>query len=322
MTIRGGTARNAVGNAQGLLRYHACGLAIESDIALPGLVEATGAGKAAEVTILRGELPSKLSDDVQKTGPNWELTSNRFLLRIPGLARFMISDGKRIEYQPEDGVDAAELTAFLTGSVLGILLHLRGLVVLHASAVLAGGGAILFCGASGAGKSTLAAALGERGYPLISDDLCVLAPSAGGRLCVEADGRLHKLWQRSLKGLDLAERAGDEVRHQINKFYVPPRAGRHDPMPVRRLYELREQRTGEAFEIERLALPDIALLVRRQAFRARMMWQLGQKTDYFRVAAALAAQGQVARFSRPLDFRQMQKGLDLLEADWRAVEPA
>ena len=322
MTMQGKTAQNVLDEAREPLHYRACGLAIESDIALPGLMEAARAGQAAEVTIRRGELPSHLHEDVRKTGPNWELTENRFLLRIPGLARFMISDASRIEYQPEDGVDAGELTAFLTGSVLGILLHLRGLVVLHASAVLADGGAILFCGASGAGKSTLAAALGERGYPLISDDLCVLAPGAGGRLCVEADGRLHKLWQRSLKGLDLAERAGDEVRHQINKFYVPPRDGRQDPMPVRRLYELREQRTGEAFAIERLMLPDIALLVRRQAFRARMMWQLGQKTDYFRVAAALAAQGQVARFSRPLDFRQMQEGLDLLEADWRAAEPA
>jgi hypothetical protein len=55
-----------------------------------------------------------------------------------------------------------------------MLMHQRGFLVLHASAVAVGGRAVAFMAQSGTGKSTLAAAFGQHGHELITDDfLCI-----------------------------------------------------------------------------------------------------------------------------------------------------
>lgn len=299
-------------------RYRACGLSIASDIALPGL-RAEAAATNPDLVIAAAAVPEELTQDVLLRGPNWQRTADDFLLRIPGVGRFRVLGTAAIHYQPEGDQRAEDLTAFLTGSVLGILLHLRGEVVIHASAVLVSDAAVLFCGASGAGKSTLAAALGERGYAMVSDDLSVLYPSADGLLRVAPDGRCHKLWERSLNGLGFDGERGDGVRHRINKYYVPPRLAATEPAPVAALYELQEQRSGDGWGVEPLSLPDAAHVIRANAFRPRMMWRLGHKHDYFRCAAQIARQGRIATLRRPFDFARLDAVLDLLEADWRAL---
>lgn len=304
------------------LRYHyaACGLSIESDLALPALTASLSNGDRNRVTIEEGPVPERLTETIVNSGPNWERTANDFLLRVPKVGRFGIHKARSITYRPEGSNSVEDLTAFLTGSVLGILLHLRGSVVLHASASIIDGGAVLFCGRSGAGKSTICAALSERGYTMVSDDLCVLSRGEDGRLWVDADGRHHKLWQRSLEGLNMTDRRNEEVRNQIGKFYVPSRNGHHTSAPVHALYELSEQRTGDIFGIEPLSGPDAALMVRQNAFRPRIMWQLGQKADYFRAAAQLSSQGLIARFRRPLDFGRINESVAMLEQHWGLMD--
>jgi len=61
-------------------------------------------------------------------------------------------------------------------------------VVLHASGVELNGRAALFLGSSGAGKSTLAAALVQRGYPLVTDDFCVINSGCGTVFKLAPDG--------------------------------------------------------------------------------------------------------------------------------------
>ncbi|MRR12527.1 hypothetical protein EG835_08705, partial [bacterium] len=68
---------------------------------------------------------------------------------------------------------------------LPFALALRGHVVLHASAVEAGGGAVAFVGESGIGKSTLARELGALGCRVLSDDLLRVEPR-GPRVLVPA----------------------------------------------------------------------------------------------------------------------------------------
>lgn len=298
--------------------YRACGLSVVSDLALPGFLPGPTASRS-DVVVEAAELSDALGGDVLLRGPNWECTDKEFLLRVPGVGRFRIVDAAAVHYRPEVGRRAEDLTAFLTGSVFGILMHLRGDIVLHASAVMVGGAAAVFCGASGAGKSTLAAALGRRGYPMLSDDLCVLRPNARGMLEVAPDGRCHKLWQRSILGLGIDGRRGEGVRHRINKYYVTPGSVATDAAPVALLYELQEQRGGDAFGLEPLSLADAAHAIRAHAFRARMMWRLGQKQAYFRCAAQLSRQARIATLRRPFDFARLGEVLDLLEADWATL---
>jgi hypothetical protein len=68
-----------------------------------------------------------------------------------------------------------DLAAYALGPVLTVALHLKGAVLLHASAVDLGGKAIVFAGASGSGKSTTAAILHREGYRVLSDDVTELS---------------------------------------------------------------------------------------------------------------------------------------------------
>jgi hypothetical protein len=59
----------------------------------------------------------------------------------------------------------------LLGASFAVLLHQRGLYVMHASAVSVGDCAIAFLGPKGHGKSSMAAAFYARGHHLLADDL-------------------------------------------------------------------------------------------------------------------------------------------------------
>lgn len=67
-----------------------------------------------------------------------------------------------------------DVAVYLRGPVLGLVLRLRGILCLHASAIAAGDGAIAILGEAGAGKSTTAAGFLELGFPLLADDVAAL----------------------------------------------------------------------------------------------------------------------------------------------------
>lgn len=76
-----------------------------------------------------------------------------------------------ITIDPYDDVDDNILREVLLGPVFAVLLHQRGNLVLHASAVNVDGNAIAFLGYAGYGKSTLSIKMYENGHSLITDDI-------------------------------------------------------------------------------------------------------------------------------------------------------
>jgi hypothetical protein len=90
-------------------------------------------------------------------------------------------DGKTIRSRPAVGLPAWRWQRLLTGQVLPLAAALRGLEVLHASAVALGGVAFALAGDSGAGKSSLAAHLVLRGNALLADDVLAVSLDAAGR---------------------------------------------------------------------------------------------------------------------------------------------
>jgi hypothetical protein len=98
------------------------------------------------------------------------------LLRWGDAGTWLLDAGRaRIDAHSPADPPAPAWQRVLLDSVLGSVALGRGAEALHAGAVLAGGGAIAVLGASGAGKTSLLAALLERGYPLVADDVLVLA---------------------------------------------------------------------------------------------------------------------------------------------------
>jgi hypothetical protein len=88
-------------------------------------------------------------------------------------------DGSTVNSRP-GGLPLWRWQRLLIGQVLPLVAALRGLEVLHASAVSYGGLAFAFTGPSGAGKSTVAAQLALRGHRLLTDDVLAISLTASG----------------------------------------------------------------------------------------------------------------------------------------------
>lgn len=297
--------------------YRIAGLAVASEIELPGAIPVPPTIEAA-VTIRAAAVPVTL-EGAAKKGATWQIAGDRFLIQVPGVARFLLSGGREILFETGADVDPPDVSIFLLGTVFGILLHQRGEIVLHASAVRVNGKAVLFCGASGAGKSTLAAALAQRGFPLVADDVCAVTLVASAAPMVQPDGRHLKLWAQAIERLDLAERRGAPVRSKLQKFFVEPAAALAEPLPLGAVYGLREARPPHKPGIERPNVVDAALVLRRSAYRPQMVNRMEQKADYFRAATAIANAAGIFTLTRALSFAAMAEVVGWLEQHWRDI---
>jgi hypothetical protein len=287
---------------------------VSSEIALPGLLPASSAPPA--VIVRFGDVPYAL-DGATTIRSTYQISGDRLLLRVPGIARFLTEAGREITVALEDATPAEDTAVFIIGTVFGILLHQRGQVVLHASAVCVNGKAVLFCGPSGAGKSTMAAALGERGYPMLTDDLSVITTDAAGTLHVQPDARQLRLWTLAIDKLGLIGRRRTAVRDALQKFHVEPAAASADARPLGPVYILRETRPSMRDGIAPCHIADTAKLVRRSAYRPSLVHAFRQHAHYLRSAAGIAAQAGVFALNRPIDFVALPLVVRQLEDHWR-----
>lgn len=299
--------------------YVIAGLALASEIPFPGLIEETQEpADGAAVEIRLAPVPDALTD-ASRAGPNWAMSERQLLLAIPGIARFLLTEGRDVAVEPAPGRLPGETATFITETVFGILMHQRGRVVLRASAAVVGGRAVLFSGPSGAGKSALAAALDQAGHAFLSDDLCVLELGASDAVLVPPDNRHLKLWAETLDALALNRGDADRVREGIEKYRVRPRrdpaAG---PVPVAAIYELRESPQSRAWAVEAVRGVDIVRTLVDAAYRPPLVAGMGHRAPYFRAAGALARSGGIYALTRRLDFARMMEGIDALESHWAA----
>jgi len=302
-----------------LFSYIVSGLGVSSEIALPGLIlDESNRPDSADIVIRSGTVPLTL-EGATASGPTWQLAGDHFLLTVPDILRMLLIGGNTILFETENGVAAEEAAVFVSGTGFGILLHQRGRIVLHASAVRVNDSAVLFCGPSGAGKSTMAAALVDAGYDLVTDDVCGLSIHPDGSPWVEADGRQLKLWQNSIDRLALAERRAAPIRPTIQKYYVEPRAATASALPLAAIYVLREARPPLAPGIARPNIADAGLMVRNNAYRPAMVRRMAQMDLYFQAAATIAQRAGVYTLTRELNFARFPAVIGWLEAHWREL---
>jgi hypothetical protein len=294
-------------------KYLISGLRVSSEIILPGAIPEDSQGEDFDVSVRRAEVPAEM-ENASVRGATWAIEHDRFLLRVPRLARFLIVAGRDITLQLEPGATDHDVAGFVLGSAFGILLHQRHALVLHGAAVARDGRALVICGASGAGKSTLAAALCSEGYALVADDICVIGLNSEKRPVVLPDGRQLKLWRASIDHLDLATRRGDAVRNTFEKYYIEPAAIRAAPAPLAAIYVLREARPPLQEGIEKAALPDAVRMLDQEAYRPAMRARMGVKSAQLAQSAALFAHAAAFRLIRPLGFDHLPRTVAMVRA--------
>jgi hypothetical protein len=147
--------------------YRAYGLTIRSDFVLPEL----DADVAARPDLVIRLGPTGRPLPTLSEGPVYEYGATAQYLAWPEVGAFRIHGTNTIEVEPAPGASIPLLNFPLLGPVMSLLLHLRGMLVLHASAINIAGKSAVFLGAKGAGKSTTAAALVSAGHHLLTDDV-------------------------------------------------------------------------------------------------------------------------------------------------------
>lgn len=160
-------------------RYEGFGLSIASGIALPELHEAAGEGEGADecdviVRLAPVDGPMPPADQLRLV--HFDVQSLYFAWN--GFGRIRVTGGRLIEVDPLPGVEPLLPALFVLGPVMAALLHARGYLVLHGSAIeIAPGRAILCVGDNGQGKSTLAGAFLTAGHAVLADDVIAIPPA-------------------------------------------------------------------------------------------------------------------------------------------------
>lgn len=207
-----------------------------------------GSGDAAEdrpAVEIRLDLVPEVLSGAAPPQRGLQATANEALLQVDGVARYLIRHGNEIVVQPAPGASERDVRLFLLGSSLGIVCHQRGLLPLHANAVVADGGAYAFAGASGAGKSTLAAHFSRRGYDVLCDDVCAVSFDETGAPQAWPGLPRIKLWGDALEAFGHDSASLDRAIEGHDKFHLPlPRVRRSGPVPLRRLYVLERGQDG------------------------------------------------------------------------------
>ena len=295
-------------------RYRLYGLKVSSEFALPEL-RPDDEGGHADVVVRAGEVTA-LEEEGLSFGPDGAI------LRIQDVATYLIRDGLEVVVDAALGASARNVRLYLLGSAMGVLLHQKALLPLHANAVEIDGSAVAFMGRAGVGKSTLASFFHDRGNRVIADDVCVLEfDERGGRPRVHPGLPRIRLWKDALErsGRDPADYelsfSGDE---SYQKFDVPISLERSsaDALDLAGVYLLSD---GDSLKITRLTGVDAVEAVFSNTYRGFAVSELGRSKLHFESALKLVRSTPIFRLERSRNPSDMTADVPEMLAHVRAA---
>ena len=220
--------------------HRAYGLRIRSAVALPFDPLPEPSASEPDVTVRLGAVPETLPGGPATRSPfslDWQARPGAFLMQVKGVARYLVAGGRDVLVEPL-GADAGGVSDFFPSTPFTALLQQRGVATLHAAAVATGAGAVLLLGRSSIGKSSLAAALVERGWALLADDVTGVVPDAGGRPVALPGFSRQRLCAHVLDEMGWRGRARSRVRDGAEKYWTPAQRACAAPLPVRAAFVL------------------------------------------------------------------------------------
>jgi hypothetical protein len=275
------------------------GLNIETWIPFPELEPARNGAKVDAVFRL-GEVPAELPG-CRQAGARFQIAPGRLLVWLDQVARYLVTDGREIVVQPDNGALESDLRLFLLCSPVGALLLQRGFLPLHASAIATPRGAAIFMGGSGAGKSTLAASFQRRGFRVLADDISAIRFAPDGVPWVMPGLPQLKLWPDAVSRLGSNAEDLARLRPQIEKRAFPFREDFHaEPLPLEHIYLLRPRAATEVC-LERMGAMDRVAPLLQNTYRAHFVPGLGLAAPFFGEVSRLANAVRMTCVSRSAD---------------------
>ena len=295
--------------------YTAYGMGIHSAFPLPELVAQAEASR--DVLVREGTLSTQI-EEVRPETNIYRATADDVLLHYPEVGSYQIRGGWEIVIEAAPEAEETTVRQFLLGACLGVALHQRRHLVLHASAITIDDQVVAFVGEKGQGKSTTAAVLHGRGHALFTDDLLPVKISDGGEAVTWPGFPQLKLWPDALEA-SLGERpdALSRIHTSVEKRVRPSEIdGGRKQRPLRTIYVLE---SGDAIGFKAMPPQEAFTELVRHSFLRNLLQCSGASKWHFERCTALLQHVPVVRFTRPRDLQRLP---ELVRAVEEHVRPA
>lgn len=217
-------------------KYKAFGLNIESEVEMNEIEESYFEKSDVKISYGHVEKPKKVCEEDKYGNTIYKKENGKITSYLEGFGGFEIENRNSIKVCSERDPEKTGFRFFVFGTGMALLLHVRGVVVLHGSAICIKNKIIGFIGSSGSGKSTTAALFNSEGYPLFTDD--VLAVDIENERVVAYKGSPYiKL------NPDSAERVTGKRVSRLGKVY---------PSSPKRVYEAKNEKKSDKREVEKI----------------------------------------------------------------------
>lgn len=254
------------------------------------------------------------------------VTGDWLRIRYQDGATFVLKkDGSEIRGSWTPPSTREDVECYLRGPMYGLLLYLRGVTCLHASAIAFKGAALALVGAAEAGKSTLSAAFARNGYKVLTDDILALDRDAASIKAWPGVPRVG-LWPDVVESL-WGHR--DALPRQVptwEKCFLD--LTEHDlfqqwPLPVGAIYVLGERESNPGRRIDSIVGSEAALALIANKYVTRISEREQDKRDFV-LLCELAASVPVRRVARSDRLADLNKTCDAILEDFgsRVVAPA
>jgi hypothetical protein len=264
-------------------RYSVFGLSLSSNLSIPGLPHSNSSPDDPEVQLHLGISPNFDPSSTAARGQSEPIYISSYTDAAgePVLRAWQTPDGALLHLAYSDATEfwldrkgaaiwavwpaqssLKNALSYLLGPALGLLLRLRGIVCLHASAIAFDDECVAFVGSAGAGKSTTAASFAKLGRGIVSDDIVGLVERQGVFHVPPAYPHLC-LWPESVAMLYGSPDVLPQLVHDWEKrqLALGQNGTRFEErtLPLRAIYILGERQPDDAPMVS--AIPDREVLL-------------------------------------------------------------
>ncbi|HUT02978.1 MAG TPA: hypothetical protein VM163_03715 [bacterium] len=299
--------------------YSIYGLRLSSEVRLPELSETIDEGPS-DIYISLGSISSDLSRSGRDDN-GFVVVGDAIFLDIPGVATFSIRDGASIEVVRYPSSTEVQVRLFLLGSVMGALLHQRGLMPFHAGSIGVEGYGVAFSADSGGGKSTLTALFAQRGYQVNGDDVAALELAPTNEVLLRSAPARIRLMPDALEALGKSSKLELQDQGIDRKFEIltwPREAQR--ALPLNRIYFLEFDEAADSMpHIEPMGKYAAFVAFRSNIYRSSLIGSLGKERKFLEWTSRALATVACYRLRRPKDLSRLGDIGDILELHWRGI---
>lgn len=275
--------------------YRVYGLIIESEIQLPELIEVDNGNHRIDLKIFFGPMNNEIKK-IMENGKNFGFEKDDMWFAVKELATLHVKNGNEIIIESYDNCNIDQLRLHIHGSAFGMILLQRNLVTIHGSAIAFNEKAIILSGNSGAGKSTLSAALKNKGFYLLSDDIAVID---NNKLTVRPGFPSHKLCADAMYNLGYNVNEHLRINDDKNKYTLTlNKSFSEEPVKVQSIFELSIGKVQKV-EIKKIAGAEKLKLIINNIYLNSVIKFCGMRRDYFQKCIDIANKMDCYKITRP-----------------------